>query len=91
MVSKKSLNTQAGVWEKDQGSNTHILSSFKRLGLLTRLGCMQVPRGPLPCSLKQTWSSVAQTGCDPSTALQQGNPEGLTSQKSSNLPIHVFK
>ena len=35
----------SGVWDKDQGSNSpaffFLLQSFKRVGLLTRLGCVQ--------------------------------------------------
>ena len=45
LVNRGSLYSQAGVCDKDQGSNSleffFLLQSFKAVGLLTRLGCMQ--------------------------------------------------
>ena len=45
LVNKERLSNQEGVCDKSQGSNSlaffFLLSSFKRMGILTRLGCVQ--------------------------------------------------
>ena len=47
LVSRERLCSQAGVSDKDQGSNSLVfffLPQFPKMGLPTRLGCMQGPR-----------------------------------------------
>ena len=45
LVSRERLCSQAGVCDKDQGSNSLVFFfQFPKMGLPTRLGCMQGPR-----------------------------------------------
>ena len=45
LVSRERVYSQAGVCDKDQGSNSLVffLPQFPKVGLLTRLGCVQGP------------------------------------------------